>query len=57
VRLLAGLGPKVTEKTPENPVPAIVTDVPPVAGPLFGCASVMVGTGWADARATEAATP
>ena len=35
--------PKSTVGVPENPVPVIVTEVPPAAGPLFGLTAVTVG--------------
>jgi hypothetical protein len=36
VSLAAGVVPKLTAVTPVNPVPEIVTDVPPVTGPIAG---------------------
>ena len=44
VKLLAAVAPKVTAVAPENPVPVIVTDVPPVAGPDVGEIAATVGS-------------
>ena len=42
----AGLpGPKLTAVAPVNPVPVMVTDVPPVLGPEPGLTPVTVGAG------------
>jgi hypothetical protein len=39
----AGVEPNVTAVAPVNPVPVIVTLVPPVAGPEVGATLVTVG--------------
>src|SRR6478735_9103093 len=39
----AAVAPKLTAVAPVNPVPVIVTDVPPAAGPLVGLTLVTVG--------------
>ena len=44
-RSVPGVVPNMTVVTPVNPVPVIVTAVPPVAGPLAGEMLVTVGTG------------
>ena len=38
------VSPKKMSKTPVKPVPVMVTEVPPVAGPVFGLTLVTVGT-------------
>ena len=43
VKLVAAVPPKLTALAPVNPVPVIVTDVPPVDGPLSGLTLVTVG--------------
>jgi hypothetical protein len=43
VKLGAVLMPKATAVAPENPVPVMVTEVPPVVGPVLGLSPVMVG--------------
>ncbi len=43
VKLVAALAPKSTAVAPVNPVPVMVTDVPPAAGPVFGLTAVTVG--------------
>ena len=43
VRSVAGVVPKSTTVAPVKPVPAIVTEVPPAAGPLAGFRPVTVG--------------
>ena len=43
VKLVAGVPPKVTAVAPSNPVPVMVTVVPPLTGPLGGLTAVMVG--------------
>ena len=40
---VAAVVPKSTAVAPVNPVPVIVTRVPPAAGPLFGLTPVTVG--------------
>src|SRR5579863_9499451 len=40
---LAGVDPKSTVGVPVNPLPVIVTEVPPAAGPLCGSMPVTVG--------------
>jgi len=45
VKLGADVPPKLTEVAPVNPVPVIVTTVPPVVGPAVGNTPVTVGTG------------
>jgi hypothetical protein len=43
---VAAVPPKVTLVTPLSKfVPVMVTDVPPVSGPLFGATEVTVGAG------------
>jgi hypothetical protein len=39
----AAVEPKLTADAPVNPVPVIVTDVPPAVGPAFGETLVTVG--------------
>jgi hypothetical protein len=51
VKLEALVEPNVTAVTLLNPLPAIVTDVPPVAGPALGSTLVRVGAGDAAAAA------
>ena len=43
VKLVAGVVPKSTAVAPVKPVPVIVTEVPPAAGPLVGLMPVTVG--------------
>ena len=43
VTSVAAVVPKSTAVAPVNPVPVIVTAVPPAAGPLFGLMPVTVG--------------
>ena len=43
VRFVAAVVPKSTAVAPVNPVPVIVTRVPPVVGPLVGLRPVTVG--------------
>ena len=43
VTLVAAVGPKSTAVAPVKPVPLIVTNVPPDAGPLVGLIPVTVG--------------
>src|SRR6201994_2991041 len=45
VNWLAALAPKLTAVAPVSAVPVIVTDVPPLAGPLFALTFVTVGGG------------
>jgi hypothetical protein len=45
VTLVAGVVPKETVDVFVNPVPVIFTVVPPVAGPVDGLSSVIVGAG------------
>ena len=45
VKLVAAVPPKVTAVAPVKPEPVIVTDVPPVAGPLAGETESIVGGG------------
>src|SRR5690348_9933938 len=46
VNVVAGFAvPKLTAVAPPKPVPVIVTDVPPVAGPEVGLTPVTVGAG------------
>src|SRR5580704_4266164 len=47
---VAELLPNLTVEPVMNPVPVIVTDVPPASGPLFGVIPVIAG-------ATASATP
>ena len=43
VKLVALAVPNLTAVAPENAVPVMVTDVPPVVGPAFGATDVTVG--------------
>jgi len=43
VYVVAGVDPKATELTPTNPVPVIVTAVPPLVGPADGLMLAIVG--------------
>ena len=43
VKLRAGLEPNVTAVTPVNPVPVMVTVVPPESGPADGLSEVTIG--------------
>ena len=43
VKLVAAVPPKLTAVAPVNPVPVMVTDVPPAVVPLFGLTLVTVG--------------
>ena len=43
VKLVAATVPKRTWVAPLNPVPVMVTVVPPVVGPTFGETATMVG--------------
>ena len=43
VKLLAAMVPKSTAVAPVKPVPVIVTDVPPAAGPAAGLTPVTAG--------------
>lgn len=43
VKPVAEVAPKTTAVVPENPLPVIVTDVPPVAGPTVGDIELTVG--------------
>jgi hypothetical protein len=45
VKLEALLIPNITVVAPVNPVPVIITVVPPTNGPLVGAMLVTVGTG------------
>ena len=45
VKLAAGAPPNLTAVAPVNPVPVIVTVVPPVGGPVAGVMDVTVGAG------------
>jgi hypothetical protein len=45
VRILAGYVPKSTSDVPANPVPLIVTGVPPATGPVVGERPVTTGGG------------
>ena len=45
MKLVAGVSPKSTSVAPVNPVPVIVTVVPPAAGPLVGLTFVTAGGG------------
>ena len=45
LKLVAGVSPKSTWVAPASSVPAIVTEVPPVAGPRAGSMPVTVGDG------------
>jgi len=42
VRLEAAVDPNLTVSPAANPVPVMVTDVPPAEGPLFGLTAVTV---------------
>jgi hypothetical protein len=41
--IVAAVPPKVTSVVPVNPVPVIVTEIPPVIGPLPGVYEVIIG--------------
>ena len=43
VKLVALVAPNLTAVVPDNAVPVMVTDVPPVVGPAFGATDVTVG--------------
>ena len=43
VKEVAEVVPNLTAVAPRNPVPVMVTVVPPVAGPLVGLTAVTVG--------------
>ena len=43
VKPVAGVAPKVTAVAPVNPVPVMVTEVPPAVGPAVGEIEVTVG--------------
>ena len=43
VKFVAAVVPKSTAVAPVKPVPVIVTNVPPAAGPLVGLRPVTVG--------------
>src|SRR4030081_2648941 len=43
VNVIAAVAPKLTAVAPVKPVPVIVTDVPPAAGPFVGLTFVTVG--------------
>ena len=43
VKPVAEVAPKTTAVVLENPLPVIVTDVPPVAGPTVGDTELTVG--------------
>ena len=43
VKSVAAVVPKSTTVAPVNPVPVIVTEVPPVVGPLVGVRPVTTG--------------
>src|SRR5438445_378249 len=43
VKLVAAVAPKLTAVAPVNPVPVIVTEVPPAVGPFVGFTLVTVG--------------
>ena len=45
LKLAAGTDPKRTLVAPVNPVPFMVTDVPPVLGPELGESEVTAGSG------------
>jgi hypothetical protein len=45
VKPVAAVLPKSTAVAPVNPVPVIVTVVPPAAGPYVGATDVTVGAG------------
>jgi hypothetical protein len=45
VQLMPACGPIVTPVAPVNPVPVMVTLVPPAVGPLLGLIDVTVGAG------------
>src|SRR5712691_3478267 len=50
LKLAADAAPKLTPVTPVlNPVPLIVTDVPPATGPLFGVTPVTATCGRSEA--------
>ncbi len=43
VKLVALVAPNFTAVAPDSDVPVMVTDVPPVAGPVFGATDVTAG--------------
>ena len=43
VTLVALVAPNFTAVAPDNEVPVMVTDVPPVVGPAFGATDVTAG--------------
>jgi hypothetical protein len=43
---VAAVPPNLTEEAPRNPVPVMVTLVPPAVGPAFGLTAVTVGVAW-----------
>jgi hypothetical protein len=45
VKTEALVEPNLTDVAPVKPVPVIITDVPPAAGPLLGSTLVTVGGG------------
>ncbi len=45
VNEVAAVAPNATAVAPVNPVPVIVTEVPPACGPLLGLTLVTVGGG------------
>ena len=45
VKPVAGVAPKVTAVAPVNPVPVMLTEVPPAVGPEVGEIRVTVGAG------------
>ena len=45
VKLAAAVLPKFTVDAPVNPLPVMITLVPPVAGPVTGFKPVVAGTG------------
>ena len=46
MKLLASVAPNLTADTLTNPVPVIVTVVPPASGPPTGTTLVTVGAAW-----------
>ena len=47
---VAAVPPKLTVAPGRNPVPVIVTAVPPLPGPAFGVIEVIVGAGLEEIR-------
>jgi hypothetical protein len=57
LKLVAGTEPKTTSVAPVNPVPVMVTVVPPLVGPELGEMVVMTGVVSAPAAAAQPGVP